>query len=114
MEKPICVLGLDISSSKIGIAVLDQNKNIITSEVLKLSSDLSLEERGLMLENKLIKLNKHYYINDVFIEEPFIAFGGGKTTAQTMECVTQTVVLMWLTPWPLSKLALRLSTKKSM
>jgi hypothetical protein len=37
-----------------------------------------------MLENKLIKLNKHYYIDDVFIEEPFIAFGGGKTTAQTM------------------------------
>ena len=53
MEKPICVLGLDISSSKIGIAVLDENKNILTSEVLKLSSDLSLEERGLMLENKL-------------------------------------------------------------
>ena len=65
MEKPICVLGLDISSSKIGIAVLDENKNILTSEVLKLSSDLSLEERGLMLENKLIKLNKHYYIDDV-------------------------------------------------
>jgi hypothetical protein len=37
-----------------------------------------------MLENKLIKLNKHYYIDDVFIEEPFIAFGGGKTTAHTM------------------------------
>ena len=75
MEKPICVLGLDISSSKIGIAVLDQNKNIITSEVLKLSSDLSLEERGLMLENKLIKLNKHYYINDVFIDkQPYLSW----------------------------------------
>lgn len=84
MEKENCVLGLDISSSKIGIAVLNLDGKIITSEVLKLSSDLALEDRALMLENKLIKLNKHYYIDDVFIEEPFVAFGGGKTTAQTM------------------------------
>jgi Holliday junction resolvasome RuvABC endonuclease subunit len=78
------VIGLDVSSSKIGIAVLDENKKILTSEVIKLKSDNSLENRALMLENKLEKLKKHYFIDDVYVEEPFIAFGGGKTTAQTM------------------------------
>jgi len=78
------IIGLDVSSSKIGIAVLDENKKILTSEVIKLKSDNSLETRALMLENKLEKLNKFYLIDDVYVEEPFIAFGGGKTTAQTM------------------------------
>jgi Holliday junction resolvasome RuvABC endonuclease subunit len=77
-------LGLDISSSKIGIAVVDRDKKIITSDVIKLRSDSSLEQRALMLENKLIALKKHYLIESINVEEPFIAFGGGKTTAQTM------------------------------
>ena len=78
------IIGLDVSSSKIGIAVLDENKKILTSEVIKLKSDNSLETRALMLENKLEKLKKYYFIDDIYVEEPFIAFGGGKTTAQTM------------------------------
>lgn len=84
MEKKVCILGLDISSSKIGIALIAYNKEILTSEVLKLSSDMSLEQRALMLENKLKKLDSYYLIDDVFVEEPFVAFGGGKTTAQTI------------------------------
>ena len=47
------IIGLDVSSSKIGVAVLDQDKKILTSEVIKLKSDESLENRALMLENKL-------------------------------------------------------------
>ena len=55
------VIGLDVSSSKIGIAVLDDNKKILTSEVIKLKSDDTLENRALMLENKLEKLKKYYF-----------------------------------------------------
>jgi len=78
------IIGLDVSSSKIGVAVLGEDRKILTSEVIKLKSDDSLENRALMLENKLEKLKKYYFIDNVFVEEPFIAFGGGKTTAQTM------------------------------
>ena len=78
------ILGLDVSSSKIGIAVLGEDRKILTSEVIKLKSDDSLENRALMLENKLEKLKKFYFIENIYVEEPFIAFGGGKTTAQTM------------------------------
>ena len=78
------ILGLDVSSSKIGLAILDYDKKILTSDVIKFKADVSLENKAQMLENKLEKLKKFYFITDVFIEEPFVAFGGGKTTAQTV------------------------------
>jgi len=78
------VLGVDISTSKIGLAVIDSNKKIVVSEVIKMKPENTLEEKAVLFENKLLKLKKYYFITDVFIEEPFIAFGGGKTTAQTM------------------------------
>ena len=36
-------IGLDISSSKIGIAVLDKDENIILSEVIKFKSNTTME-----------------------------------------------------------------------
>lgn len=78
------ILGVDISTSKIGIALLDKDKKIVVSEVIKMKPENTLEEKATLFENKLLKLKKYYFISDVFIEEPFIAFGGGKTTAQTM------------------------------
>lgn len=84
MTTKIYYLGVDVSTSKIGIAVLDSHKNIIVSEVIKFKDGNTLEEKAALFENKLTKLQKYYFIADVFIEEPFVAFGGGKTTAQTM------------------------------
>ena len=78
------ILGVDISTSKIGIAVLDSNKKIVVSEVIKMKPENTLEEKARLFQNKLEKLRKYYFITDIFVEEPFIAFGGGKTTAQTM------------------------------
>lgn len=84
MDKTPTILGLDVSSSKIGLAILGMDKKIITSDIIKYKPETSLEERAKLLENKLLKLSKFYFITDVFVEEPFIAFGGGKTTAHTM------------------------------
>jgi len=84
MDKTPNVLGLDVSSSKVGIAILDMDKKIITSDVIKFKAETPLEERAKLLENKLIKLQKYYFIREIFVEEPFIAFSGGATTAQTM------------------------------
>ncbi len=84
MPIDIYYLGVDISTSKIGIAVLNSDKRIIVSEVIKFKDTNTLEEKAQLFENKLNKLTRYYHISDIFIEEPFIAFGGGKTTAQTM------------------------------
>lgn len=78
------ILGLDISSSKIGIAILNYDKKIVTSDLLKFKPETPLEQRAKLFENKLIKLQNFYNITEVFVEEPFISFGGGKTTAHTM------------------------------
>lgn len=84
MTTKIHYLGVDVSTSKIGIAVVDDDKKIIVSEVIKFKDGNTLEQKAQLFENKLHKLNKYYFISHIFIEEPFVAFGGGKTTAQTM------------------------------
>ncbi len=76
------VLGLDISTSKIGICIMDYKFNLLETTLLKLNTKDELEERCLNLETHLNNLN--YNIKDVYIESAFIAFSGGKTSAVTM------------------------------
>ena len=76
-------LGLDISSSKIGIALLDEEQ-IIISDVLKFKSSQSLEDRAAQFERRMVEIEKHHVVFDVYVEQPAIMFRGGKTTAFTM------------------------------
>ena len=77
------ILGLDISSSKIGIALMKDDQLVI-SEVIKFKSNLSLEERALAFRERMQKIEQHYVIYDVYVEQPALMFKGGKTTAFTM------------------------------
>ena len=77
------ILGLDLSTSKIGYSIIDNNKKLIECDVMKLKP-LALEDRAEIFYNFLLILKNKYKINHVFIEEPFSMFGGGKTTAGTM------------------------------
>jgi len=77
------ILGLDISSSKVGIALLKDDK-IIISEVLKFKSNLPLEERALQFEQRMQRIEQHYVVYEVYVEQPAMMFKGGKTTAYTM------------------------------
>lgn len=78
------ILGLDISTSVIGIAVLDEDKSLMSYDAIKFKSDASLEERADFLSKEIQTLNTTWRIKHVFVEQPFIAFSGGKTTAVTM------------------------------
>ena len=77
------ILGLDISSSKIGIALLNKD-DIVISEVLKFKSNMSLEERAEIFEQRMREINEQHVVYDVFVEQPAMMFKGGKTTAFTM------------------------------
>ena len=77
------ILGLDISTSKIGYCILDENEKIIANEFMKLKP-LQLEDRAEIFYKFLSDINNKYNIDNVFIEEPFTMFGGGRTTAGTM------------------------------
>ena len=76
------VLGLDISTSKIGICIMDYKFNLLETTLIKLNTKDELEDRCLQLEEYINNLN--YNIKDVYVESAFIAFSGGKTSAVTM------------------------------
>jgi Holliday junction resolvasome RuvABC endonuclease subunit len=78
------ILGLDISTSRIGIAIIDDQANLITCEEIKMKSSDPLETRAEIFETRIKEIRSKYVIKHVFVEQPFMAFSGGKTTAVTM------------------------------
>jgi Holliday junction resolvasome RuvABC endonuclease subunit len=78
------ILGLDVSTSRVGIAILNPNGNLIDCQVIKLNSKDTLEERCFTVERFLEVKYAKYYIKQIYIEAPFVMFSGGKTTAMTM------------------------------
>ena len=78
------ILGLDISTSKIGYAIVDKDEKLILSKFLKFKSDVPLEQRAKAFEERMLNLMVKYDIRQIFVEQPFMAFSGGKTTALTM------------------------------
>lgn len=78
------ILGIDVSTSKVGLAIIDFDGNLKTYDLIKFKKEHSLEQRALSFENKIVKLDKYYQIYSVYIEQPAMMFRGGKTTAMTM------------------------------
>jgi Holliday junction resolvasome RuvABC endonuclease subunit len=78
------ILGLDISSSRIGYCLINENKDLLLVDEIKLKSSQSLEERADIFKNTMQVIKEHSEVDYVFIEQPFMAFSGGKTTAATM------------------------------
>ena len=78
------ILGLDISTSVIGMAVMDLDKKLIHYRNLKMNSKDDLEIRCWQFKQELLNVFEDYAFDDVYVEQPAMMFGGGRTTAQTM------------------------------
>ena len=78
------ILGLDISSSRIGYCLINENEDLLLVDEIKLKPSQSLEERADIFKNTMEIIKQHSEVDYVFIEQPFMAFSGGKTTAATM------------------------------
>ncbi len=79
------ILGVDVSTTKIGLAVLDKDKKLVYVAVVKCKKDDPLEQRAHDIFNKeLDDIKNKYEITHIRVEEPFALFRGGKTTANTM------------------------------
>lgn len=78
------ILGLDISSSRIGYCLINENEDLLLVDEIKLKSSQPLEERADIFKKTMEIIKEHSEVNHVFIEQPFMAFSGGKTTAATM------------------------------
>ena len=78
------ILGLDISSSRIGFCLINEKEELLLVDEIKLKSSMSLEDRADVFKQKMQIIKEHSEVDYVFIEQPFMAFSGGKTTAATM------------------------------
>ena len=78
------ILGLDISSSRIGYCLINENEDLLLVDEIKLKPSQSLEERADIFKKTMEIIKEHSEVDYVFIEQPFMAFSGGKTTAATM------------------------------
>jgi hypothetical protein len=79
------ILGLDISTSMIGWSVFDEDQILMESGRFKPNKKLSLEERAQSFGKFLLSPQiQRFNISKVYIEAPFSAFAGGKTSAKTM------------------------------
>ena len=78
------ILGIDVSTSKIGYCVVDNNKKLLEVSFKKLKEETLEQKAWLFYSNELKTIQRKYNITEVRIEEPFTMFSGGKTTAGTM------------------------------
>ena len=79
------ILGLDVSTTRIGWAIINDKQELVDSDFYKTKPKTPLEERATAFKTQVLEpLFAKYQFNEVRIEEPFSMFSGGKTTAKTM------------------------------
>jgi len=78
------ILGIDVSTAKIGLAVVDNDKNLVYVTVIKCKKDTLEEKAEELFSGALEEIKIAYPIEEVRIEEAFSLIRGGKTTANTM------------------------------
>ena len=78
------ILGIDISTTIVGFAIMTMDYKLIAYDKLKFKKDLTLEQRTEYFKNKVEHFDSYYCLSEVFVEAPAMMFGRGKTTANTM------------------------------
>ena len=81
------ILGLDISTSVIGYTILDEDAKIIECEAWDLRNKRYFPDlyiKATHIKDKLLDIKCSHNIKHVYIEEPFVFFRAGGSTAKTM------------------------------
>ena len=81
------ILGLDVSTSVIGYTILNKDENIVKCEAWDLRNKRLFPDtysKASFIKQKLLEIKKQYDISHVCIEEPFVFFRAGGSTAKTM------------------------------
>ena len=78
------VLGLDVSTAKIGVALLN-DKDIVFLDLIKFPKNVSLYEKINIVKSFLSSIKKQYSnIEKICIEEPMMMFSSAMSMAQTI------------------------------
>lgn len=86
IEKEEITLGLDISTSILGVAAFNNKNEIKILEGIKLSkaSSDSLFDKAEFALEKIKELTSNFTVKKIYVEENAKAFSKGKTSAQTL------------------------------
>jgi len=77
-------LGLDVSTTCTGVAILDENKKLILQSHITTTKVPTLTERALIVEDYIKELHNDYNITYVGIEAPLLSFKKGFTNTTTL------------------------------
>jgi len=77
------ILGLDISTSIVGVCVMNDNK-IVYTEYIDLRKTGNFFEKAKKVQDSLKEIKKNHNIEHIFIEQALMFFRRGGSTAKTM------------------------------
>ena len=94
------ILGLDISTSIVGVTILDKDGKSLLCESIDLRNKklfTDLLSKADEMNHQLNNLQSQYSVKHIFIEEPFMFFNSGKSTAKTMAVLQNfNGIISWL------------------
>ncbi len=76
------ILGLDVSTSIVGIAILNDDGILLSTDYVDLTKETNFYKKSCMVKDKLEHIELP--ITTVFIEDKLSGFAGGKTMQQTI------------------------------
>ena len=78
------ILGLDISTSITGLAIVDKSGKMLYTNHIDTRKEKNIFEKANKVRNSLLELKNSYSIEFIFIEQPFTFFNSGGSSAKTM------------------------------
>ncbi len=94
------ILGLDISTSITGVTVLDNNGSCLYNDYWDTRNKNyfpSHYHKAIFVRDKLVDIQDRFDVAKIFIEEPFMFFNSGGSTAKTMAALQRfNGVVSWL------------------
>lgn len=79
------IMGLDISTSVIGVTILDENFNIDLMTHISFKSSMDFYQKAdHALEELWDIFEKHRAMDKIYVEEPVLSYSPGKSSAQTI------------------------------
>ena len=80
------ILGLDISTSITGLAVVDKNLNLVYNSHIDLRKEDNIFSKASKVKDVLLETKKKFNITKITIEQPFTFFNSGGSSAKQWLC----------------------------
>ena len=97
---PICVLGLDISTSITGITLLSEDNEVLICEAWDTRNKNkfpNIYEKAKFIQIKLQQIENDYQIEEIYIEQSLHSFKSGFSSAQVLSTLSRfNGIISWI------------------